>query len=106
MRPVSAALGGQPDAARRIVLNRPVPVPPRPQPKPFSAPVSQPAIESKKDEGSDIDIEELENRPAFVRRNIKFVKDTSAEGNRSARVVLKDDSAQQSDKGQSSSLFD
>ena len=80
--------------------------PPRPQPKPFSAPVSQPAIESKKDEGSDIDIEELENRPAFVRRNIKFVKDTSAEGNRSARVVLKDDSAQQSDKGQSSSLFD
>lgn len=91
---------------RRIVPNRPVPVPPRPQPKPFSAPVSQPAIESKKDEGSDIDIEELENRPAFVRRNIKFVKDTSAEGNRSARVVLKDDSAQQSDKGQSSSLFD
>ena len=106
VRPVSAAPGGQPDAARRIVPNRPVPVPPRPQPKPFSAPVSQPAIESKKDEGSDIDIEELENRPAFVRRNIKFVKDTSAEGNRSARVVLKDDSAQQSDKGQSSSLFD
>ena len=106
VRPVSAAPGGQPDAARRIVPNRPVPVPPRPQPKPFRAPVSQPAIESKKDEGSDIDIEELENRPAFVRRNIKFVKDTSAEGNRSARVVLKDDSAQQSDKGQSSSLFD
>lgn len=106
VRPVSAAPGGQPDAARRIVPNRPVPVPPRPQPKPFGAPVSQPAIESKKDEGSDIDIEELENRPAFVRRNIKFVKDTSAEGNRSARVVLKDDSAQQSDKGQSSSLFD
>lgn len=106
VRPVSAAPAEQPEAARRVVPNRPVPVSPRPQPKPFSAPVSQPAIESKKNEGSDIDIEELENRPAFVRRNIKFVKDTSAEGNRGARVVLKDDSAQQSDKGQNNSLFD
>lgn len=82
-------------------------VPPRPQPqsKPLVMPVTQPAIESKRSTESDINIEELENRPAFVRRNIKFVKDSSAEGNRSARVVLKDESAQPSDN-QYNSLFD
>ena len=67
--------------------------------------MAQPAIESKHDRDSDVDLDELENRPAFVRRNIKFVKDTSAEGGRNSRVVLKDDSPQ-SEKPKSSSLFD
>ena len=66
---------------------------------------AQQTIASKRDKESDIDIDELENRPAFVRRNVKFVKDNSAEGGRSSRVALKDDSAP-SDKTQNSSLFD
>lgn len=77
---------------------------PRPQPKPISAPVVQPAIESKKQGESDIDIDEWEKRPAFVRRNIKFVKDSSSDGNRS-RVVLKDDTPNDHNSGQNGSLF-
>lgn len=87
-------------------FERPAPRPMTPpQPTPFAAPMAQPAIESKHDRDSDVDLDELENRPAFVRRNIKFVKDTSAEGGRNSRVVLKDDSPQ-SEKPKSSSLFD
>ena len=77
------------------------------QPSPFAAPAMQPAIESKRDQDSGIDIDALENRPAFVRRNIKFVKDNANEGGgRSSRVVLKDENAS-SEKPQSNhSLFD
>lgn len=87
-------------------FERPAPRPAAPQAQnPFAAPVAQQMIASKRDKESDIDIDELENRPAFVRRNVKFVKDNSAEGGRSSRVALKDDSAP-SDKTQNSSLFD
>ena len=78
-----------------------------PQPSPFVAPAKQPAIESKNEQEPGIDIDALENRPAFVRRNVKFVKDNSNEGGRSSRVVLKDDNMP-SDKQQRNdhSLFD
>ena len=91
---------------RLFQFERPAPRPAAPQAQnPFAAPVAQQMIASKRDKESDIDIDELENRPAFVRRNVKFVKDNSAEGGRSSRVALKDDSAP-SDKTQNSSLFD
>lgn len=77
---------------------------PRPQSKPIVGPIAQPAIESKKEGESDLDIEEWEKRPAFVRRNIKFVKDSSSDGTRS-RVVLKDDTPNDHNSGQNGSLF-
>lgn len=77
---------------------------PRPQPKPIAGPIAQPAIESKKEGDTDIDIDEWEKRPAFVRRNIKFVKDSSSDGSRS-RVVLKDDTPTDHNSGQNGSLF-
>ena len=104
-KPVApAAQPSAPEAPRPF--ERPAPRPAAPQAQnPFAAPVAQQTIASKRDKESDIDIDELENRPAFVRRNVKFVKDNSAEGGRSSRVALKDDSAP-SDKTQNSSLFD
>ena len=104
-KPVApAAPPSAPEAPRPF--ERPAPRPAAPQAQnPFAAPVAQQTIASKRDKESDIDIDELENRPAFVRRNVKFVKDNSAEGGRSSRVALKDDSAP-SDKTQNSSLFD
>ena len=104
-KPVApAAQPSAPEAPRPF--ERPAPRPAAPQAQnPFAAPVAQQTIASKRDKESDIDIDELENRPAFVRRNVKFVKDNSAEGGRSSRVALKDDSAPR-DKTQNSSLFD
>ena len=104
-KPVApAAQPSAPEAPRPF--ERPAPRPAASQAQnPFAAPVAQQTIASKRDKESDIDIDELENRPAFVRRNVKFVKDNSAEGGRSSRVALKDDSAP-SDKTQNSSLFD
>ena len=123
-RPYEAEPEADPEPAGpfRTRMKRPVPEPVReapkpferpaarpiasPQASPFAAPAMQPAIESKRDQEPGIDIDALENRPAFVRRNIKFVKDNANEGGRSSRVVLKDDNAA-SDKPQSNhSLFD
>ncbi len=123
-RPYEAEPEAEPEPAGpfRTRMKRPVPEPVReapkpferpaarpiasPQASPFAAPAMQPAIESKRDQEPGIDIDALENRPAFVRRNIKFVKDNANEGGRSSRVVLKDDNAA-SDKPQSNhSLFD
>ncbi|MDD3108642.1 MAG: hypothetical protein PHV49_05485, partial [Alistipes sp.] len=80
----------------------PVPSPPRSVPNPL---LGQPSIESKKRD-EEIDIDDLESRPAFLRRNFKFVKDSAAD--RSSRVVLKDDPASGSNNEPSrvGSLFD
>ena len=66
--------------------------------------MAQPAIESKKQGEAELDIDEWEKRPAFVRRNIKFVKDSSSDGTRS-RVVLKDETPTDHNSGQNGSLF-
>lgn len=37
------------------------------------------------------DTDNWENEPAYLRRNMKFVKDSVTEGSRPSRVVLKDE---------------
>lgn len=86
--------------------------PPRPaSTNPLANPAAsapQPQIESKdKAEKSDVDVEELENMPAFVRRNMRFVKDKPEEGaGRAGRVVLKDENAPADQPSKDNSLFD
>lgn len=72
---------------------------------PLSRPAAAPQVIEAKRPDSDVNIDELENVPAFVRRNMKFVKDSSDEGGRATRVVLKDD-APQNDNSGGGSLFD
>ena len=72
---------------------------------PLSRPAAAPQVIEAKRPDSDVNIDELENVPAFVRRNMKFVKDSSDEGGRATRVVLKDD-APQNDNPVGGSLFD
>lgn len=68
----------------------------------------QPQIESKdKAEKKDVNIDELENMPAFVRRNMRFVKDKPEEGaGRAGRVVLKDENPPADQPAKDNSLFD
>lgn len=81
---------------------------PLPSASPLGRPAPQPQIESKsKNTDKDVDIEELENMPAFVRRNMRFVKDKPEEGaGRGSRVVLKDENQQTESPTQGNSLFD
>ena len=72
---------------------------------PLSRPAAAPQVIEAKRPDSDVNIDELENVPAFVRRNMKFVKDSSDEGGRATRVVLKDDAPQNDNPG-GGSLFD
>lgn len=66
-----------------------------------------PVIESRDaNKESDDEIDELENVPAFVRRNMKFAQDVTDEGVRGARVVLKDDAPQNDQISGRNSLFD
>ena len=51
------------------------------------------------------DTDNWENEPAYLRRNMKFVKDSVTEGSRSSRVVLKDEGPQNNDSS-NGSLFD
>ena len=51
------------------------------------------------------DTDNWENEPAYLRRNMKFVKDSVTEGSRPSRVVLKDEGPQSNDPS-NGSLFD
>jgi len=72
-------------------------------------PLSRPAaalhvIEAKPKEVV-TDSDNWENEPAYLRRNMKFVKDSVGEGARPSRVVLKDEGPQNNDSS-NGSLFD
>lgn len=67
----------------------------------------QPQVIGNKGKESDIDIDEYENVPSWVRRNMKFVKDNPEDGGRNSRVVLKDEQAADDKKTPgNNSLFD
>lgn len=69
-------------------------------------PVAQSHVLEPKKNDPDINIDELENVPAFKRRQMKFIENSSGESGRNSRVVLRDDAPQDERKSSSSSLFD
>lgn len=74
-----------------------------------TSPLSRPAaalhvIEARPKEVA-TDTDNWENEPAYLRRNMKFVKDSVTEGSRPSRVVLKDEGPQSNDPS-NGSLFD
>lgn len=62
-------------------------------------------IERKSNNEEQVNIDELENKPAYARRHVKFVKDTPTKGTRPSRVALKDDTSN-NEPDQNNSLFD
>lgn len=67
----------------------------------------QPQVIGNKGKESSIDIDEYENVPSWVRRNMKFVKDNPDDGGRNSRIVLKDEqAADDKKKSGNNSLFD
>lgn len=96
--------GSQSPAATPVIP----PAPPTTTPSnPLGRQAATPQIESK-DPGQPaaFDVDEMENVPAFVRRKMRFVKDTPEESGRGGRVVLKDDSPQEEKPKEGNSLFD
>ena len=66
----------------------------------------QPQVIGSREKESGLNIDEYENVPSWVRRNMKFVKDNPEEGGRSSRVVLKDEQTGEDKPSQENSLFD
>lgn len=69
---------------------------------------SGPQVIESKGKENEINMDAYENVPAFVRRNMKFVKDSSDDAGRGSKVTLRDENpaAEKEKPKESNSLFD